>query len=337
MAIALVVAACGGDGDESASGGESAAEGGKKIAIMWPNASEPFNAQMFQAAKAEAEAQGHELIIGDPGNDLNEQISLIETWITQGVDAIGSVIPAPEPFERVAKQATDSGIPFIALAGELENGTGWVNWDPEQCGELLGKQAAEFINAELGGEAKVLLLTFTAGEWATRRTDKMREILAAEAPKAKIVAEQDGKLQVPVATDVTRTVLQEHPDLNVVLGATDNDGLGAYQAFTSIGREPNDPETFIAGCDGQPRVFSLLSKGSMYRASGSLPLAAIGKALIDVPARVLADGENAKTTELLPFVLLAGDDPAAVEAFWEENWPDSFKRQGPGEESGSSE
>jgi ribose transport system substrate-binding protein len=256
------------------------------IALMFPNASQPIIVQELGFSYPEAKRRGYKFIVADPGNDLSKQVGTIETWIQEKVDAIVSVAPEPETFEKVAAKARKAGIVWVTYAARLKNEDGVLTWPHFQQGYLIGQEAAKYVNAKLGGKAKVALLTFTPGQWARNRQAGMEAGLKKFAPGAQIVSKQD-TLDAPKGLSIISTVLQAHPDLNVVLSVTDTGTEGAYQAFVNAGHAKNDPKVFLAGIDGTPRAFDLIKAGTMYRASAALKLSRIGKAVIDLPADIL--------------------------------------------------
>src|SRR5262249_49357412 len=158
----------------------------------------------------EAKKRGYTFLISDPGNDLNKQVGVIDTWIQQKVNAIVSVVPEPQVFEKEAKKARAAGIVWVTYADRLKNQDGTLTWPHYKGGYLLGQAAARYINSKLGGKAKVALLTFEKGAWARNRRMGIEAGLKKVAPGAQIVAKQDALL-APDALNIVSTVLQAHP------------------------------------------------------------------------------------------------------------------------------
>lgn len=308
---------CGGsDGGDDQSGssdtGAAAQEGGT-IAISFPNATKQASvSRELVFAKAKAKELGYELIVDDPLDDLNKQVSTIKTWIEQDVDAIVGVALDPKVLSSVAKDAQAKGIKWITYGVPLDEQDAVIDFQLKLGGETLGKLAGEWIAENkdaLGGKAKVALLTFEEGAWARDRKAGMLEGLEAAAPGAfEVVAEQDA-LSETEGLDVISTILQAHPDVNVVLGVAESGSVGAYRAFVNGGHEPGDPKVFIGGIDGTAESLELLAKGdTMYRGSASISLKAVGEAFVTVPDKLL-NGESGNY--LVEYVPLTAGDPAA--------------------------
>jgi ribose transport system substrate-binding protein len=286
------------------------------IAMMFPNANQPIVVRVLDVAKQEAAKRGYKFIVSDPGNDLNKQIGVINTWIQQKVDAIESVAAEPQVYEKVAAQARKAGIVWVTYAAKLKNEDATVTWPHDKGGFLLGQEAGRWINAnsaKLGDKAKIALITFEQGDWSRLRRQGIEAGLKSTAAgKYEIVNKQDS-LTAPGAQQIVSTVLQAHPDLNAVLCVIDTPCEGAYQALRNAGHAANDPKLFVGGLDGTPQAFSLIQQGSFYRASAALSLSRIGRAVVDAPADILE--KHVKKDAIVPYELLTRRVPAKLKAY----------------------
>jgi ribose transport system substrate-binding protein len=286
------------------------------IAMMFPNANQPIVVRVLDVAKQEAKKRGYKFIVSDPGNDLNKQVGVINTWIQQKVSAIESVAAEPKVFEKVAAQARKAGIVWVTYAARLKNEDATVTWPHYKGGFLLGQEAGRWISANsanLGGKAKVSLITFEQGDWSRQRRMGIEAGLKSSAAgKYEVVNKQDS-LTAPGAQQIVGTVLQAHSDLNVVLCVIDTPCEGAYQGLLKAGHSANDPKLFVGGLDGTPHAFQLIQQGTFYRASAALSLAKIGRAVIDGPADILET--HKKRDAIVPYELLTKRTPSKLRAY----------------------
>jgi ribose transport system substrate-binding protein len=285
----------------------------KSIAVVFPNSSNPIVQIVLDGAKEQAKKRGYKLYINDPGNDLNKQVSAVESFIQRKVGAIVSVVPEPKVFEKIAAKARRNGVVWVTYADTLENEDATLTWRHYEGGYGLGKEAARWINETLGGQAKVAILTFEQGAWARYRRRGMEAALAKLAPNAVIVAKQDGGLAAPDGSKVIDSVLQANPDLNVVLSIADTGSEGAYQALLNAGRAKDDPKTFVGGLDGSERAYELILENTFYRATDALRLSDIGRAMIDGPANIIATGK--KRDIIVPYTLLTRSTPGKIRLY----------------------
>jgi ribose transport system substrate-binding protein len=286
------------------------------IAMMFPNANQPIVVRVLDVAKKRAAQRGYRFLVSDPGNDLNRQTGVINTWIQQDVDAIESVAPEPQVFERLASQARREGIVWVTYAASLKNEDATVTWPHYRGGFLLGQEAGRWISqnaSRFGGEAKVAVLTFEVGQWARdRRKGIEAGLRRTAAGKYRIVNKQDS-LTAPESQQIVSTVLQAHDDLNVVLCIIDTPCEGAFQALRNAGNNARDPDLFVGGLDGTPRAFELIQSRSFYRASAALSLSRIGRAVIDAPANILESGR--KRDVIVPYELLTRRNMKLVRSY----------------------
>ena len=292
----------------------ASAQDEKTIGISFPHAGQPVVETIIEFAREKGATMGYEIVVDDPGDDLNRQVGTLETWIDSGaVDAIVSVVPnSPDVFNAIAKRAEEAGIPWITYAASIENQSAFLSWDHLEGGRELGNIAAKWINDHHGGNAKVALLTFERGEWSRKRREGIEAALTANAPQAEIVARQDA-LDPSEAAAAMDSILQANPDLQVVLAIMPAGGEGAYQAFLNAGHEPNDPDIFIGDVDGSARSLTLIRDGSMYRAAAALDLQAIGDAIPELVDKLLA-GEQTEGI-MIPYVMITADNADEAQRF----------------------
>lgn len=282
----------------------------KTIAVSFPNASK-IGAVIttLDAAKKKGSAMGYKVVVDDPGADLNKQINTIKTWIEQKVPVIVVNALQPAAFESVAKQARAAGVKWITYGQKIENQDATVGYAQYADGRQLGEYAGQWITDKMGGKSKVIILGYEKGVWGQQRGGGIKDGLKAKAPNAQIVAEQDA-ISPTEGLDIGRTLLQAHPDANVILGVEDPATEGAYKAWVAAGKNPSDPNGFIGGMDGTVPALQLLKKGgNVYRASMAIPLTAVGDAIV-VTADRLLKGE--KTGDVIvPLELVTERSPKA--------------------------
>lgn len=280
------------------------------IAISFPNSS-TIGAVItsLKRAKDYGKERGYTVIIDDPGGDLNRQINTIKTWIEQKVAVIVCVVLQPNVFVAIAKQARDAGIKWITYGDTIKNQNATVGYAQYDAGRRLGEYAGQWVTDTLGGMAKVAILGYEKGSWGQARGKGIKEGLKAKAPNIEIVAEQDA-INPTEGLNVTRTILQAHPEVNVILGVEDPATEGAYKAWIASGRNAKDSKAFIGGMDGTPPALKLLREGgTIYRASMAIPLLAVGDAIVETADRLLKGDEMGDI--IIPLVLVTEKSPEA--------------------------
>jgi ribose transport system substrate-binding protein len=288
----------------------AAAQSSKTIAVSFPNSSKVGAViTTLDQAKLRAAELGYELVVHDPGSDMNKQINTIKTWIEQKVAVIVCNVPNPAAFETLAKQARDAGIFWITYGDRIQNQDATVGYDQYNDGRKLGEHTGKWINENLRGKAQVAVLGFTLMIWGQARTKGIEEGLLTVAPNANIVARQNA-ITPTEGLDVTRTILQAHPDINVIVGVEDPATEGAYKAWVASGRDPKQKGVFIGGMDGTVPALKLLKEGdNIYQASMAIPLKAVGNAIADTAHTLITEGKA--KDNIVPLELVTPGSPAA--------------------------
>lgn len=306
----LAVAAIGATILASASFSTSAFAENKKIAVSFPNAS-VIGAVItsLEAAKAKGKEMGYDVVVDDPGTDLNKQINTIKTWVQQKVPVIVVNTLQPAAFESVAKQAREAGIIWITYGQKIENQDATVGYAQYPDGRQLGEYAGTWVTEKLGGKGKAIILGYEKGVWGQQRGAGIKEGLLAKAPNVEIVAEQDA-ISPTEGLNVTRSLLQAHPDANIILGVEDPATEGAYKAWIAAGKDKADPTGFIGGMDGTVPALKLLKEGgNVYRASMAIPLVEVGYAIVETGDKLL---KGEKTGDVIvPLELVTEKSPKA--------------------------
>jgi ribose transport system substrate-binding protein len=107
------------------------------------------------------------------------------------------------------------------------------------------------------------------------------------------------------------TILQAHPDVDVVLGA-DTVVLGALAALEAAGKAR--PDQFLGGIDGEPEAVSEIKKGNgPYKASIALSSPVFGYAMGQHAADWLEGKSVPQAMDVLPSAL-SGDNLKQYEA-----------------------
>ena len=189
--------------------------------------------------------------------------------------------------------------------------TSLLNAPQYATGKALTDAAVAYINDKLGGKANVVLLTQDQIEFLAPRFAAMRDGLKA-MPGVTIVADiTPNPVNKEGGFATMSTILQAHPDVDVVLGA-DTVVLGALAALEAAGKAR--PDQFLGGIDGEPEAVAEIKKpDSPYKASISLSSPVFGYAMGQHAADWLEGKSIPQAMDILPSAL-TGDNLAQYEA-----------------------
>lgn len=310
LSLAAAGGLLGACGSGSGSGsGDSSGGGDVTFGFSHPYSEVPVVANIQDLVKKLAEREGWEVLLDQTqGGNLQSQLSTLDTWITRDITAICAFPTNPTAFEASARRADDAGIVWTTYGDRGKTSAGGVLFPPDLSGEVVGKGAVEWINAN-DPDAEVLILEEPTPGPFRQRTDIPMQMIK-EQTEAKVVAVQPARDQTK-GLQVTEDLLQAHPNATVVVAINDDAGLGAAQAFRKAGKqEPS--KVWIVGQDGSKDALSAIRDGDSYfRASAALDLGKLCQAVVDVTKRAIEhgwkEGDKQDYQELAPTLIQVGD------------------------------
>ncbi len=168
-------------------------------------------------------------------------------------------------------------------------------------GKALGDVAAAYIRDQLGGNARVALLTQDSIEFLAPRFVALRDAFK-DMPGVTIIADiSPSPVDKEGGFATMNIILLAHPDVDVVLGA-DTVVLGALAALRKAGKAR--PNQFLGGIDGEPEAVAEIKKGGgPYKASISLASPVFGYAMGQHAADWLEGKSVPQAMDILPRAL----------------------------------
>ncbi|PRA33081.1 sugar ABC transporter substrate-binding protein [Pseudomonas poae] len=260
---------------------------------------------MVEHVKTFPKGDGVQLQFEDARTDVVKQLSQVENFIGQGVDAIIVNPVDTASTARISKAAIEAGIPLVYVnrrpdQKDLPKGVAAVTSDDEEAGRLQ----MQYIADKLGGKGSiVILLGDLANNSTTNRTKGIKEVLK-KYPDIKIVQEQTGIWLRDKGMTLVNDWLTQGREFNAVLSNNDEMAIGAAMALKSAGTKPGS--VLIAGVDGTTDGLNAISKGDM---TVSVFQDAKGQAVGSVDAaRQLAKKETIEQNIVIPFKLITPEN-----------------------------
>ena len=211
-----------------------------KIGVTFYDLANPVWAGSGEAIVSYAKEHGMEVILLGAENNAALQMSQMENLIEAGVDVIVVGAVDDNSLTDVIQRANDAGIKVVGFGTEPLGCAAYVmivhNY---KVGYEAGTQAANWINDKLGGKAKVAVLRFDEMEVLIDRGDGIENAIRDIAPEAEIVARASAADPV-TGMNVTENILQEHPDIKVIVCIGDGGGIGANNAVKAANLATDD-------------------------------------------------------------------------------------------------
>ncbi|WP_053134841.1 sugar ABC transporter substrate-binding protein [Pseudomonas sp. MIACH] len=262
---------------------------------------------MDKQAKSYPKGDGVQLQFEDARADVVKQLSQVENFISQKVDAIIVNPVDTASTKNIINAATKAGIPLVFVnrrpdQKDLPKDVVAVTSDDVEAGKLQ----MQYIAEKLGGKGKiVILLGDLANNSTTNRTKGVKEVLA-KYPDIKIEQEQTGIWLRDKGMTLVNDWLTQGREFNAVLANNDEMAIGASMALKSAGKEKGS--VLIAGVDGTPDGLNAITKGDM---AASAFQDAKGQAVGSVEAaRKMAKKEPVEQNVIIPFQLITPENVA---------------------------
>ncbi len=224
-----------------------------------PNLGFPFFVHMLNQIKAEAEAQGVDLIESDGQNSAPKQTADIEAALVQGVNAI---VISPLDVNALApavEQAIQAGVPVVTIDRRVDGVEGilaHVGADNVKGGEA----EAQAMVAAFPNGAKVFHLQGQPGAGpAIDRNQGVHNVLDPMADKYQIVFEQTANFARAEALTVVEAGLAANGKPDAIICANDDMALGAVEACAARGFS----DVKIYGFDALPEALVAVRDGTM--------------------------------------------------------------------------
>lgn len=166
--------------------------------------------------------------------DLETQVKQIENFINQEYDAIFILTSFTDAILPYVQQATDAGIPVIAMDGTLEGPplVSHIVWDQAYTGKVLAEKAGDYIENELNGEARIVCLDSKSLEYMAVRQKAFLETLDERfGDKITIVNDSDCQTR----EEAMNTIVSISDSYDLVYAASDSNAHGAVAGMQSKG------------------------------------------------------------------------------------------------------
>lgn len=228
----------------------------KKIGLAVPNLQADFFNQIKLGVESYARELGIEVIVADAKSDTATQVSQVQDFMTQGIDAF-IYIPAGAAAAAVpTRLARAEGIPVINVDRTPEGAPG----DTFIAGESV-ESAYQVCNHIIGlANGKGTMAIIHGQKGTTPEVDRFAGCKRAidENPGVELVTQQWSQMWSPdEGFSIAQNMLQAHPDINLIFGQADGLAMGAAKAVDVAGLAD---QVIIGGYDGDVAALEYLAK-----------------------------------------------------------------------------
>ncbi|HUR76842.1 MAG TPA: sugar ABC transporter substrate-binding protein [Acidimicrobiales bacterium] len=253
------------------------------------------------------------------GNDPAKHVDQMNAFLRRGVGAMAMQPLNPDADTLVLQRAIDKGV--CAQGIITAPSTMQVVASQYQIGFDQGKAAADYVTANLGGNAQALYFNLdTASPQLRIRHRGVLEGLKTAGGGIEVVGDLTvAEISTTSGFNTMMTALQSHSDIKVVLGG-DTIVVGAFKALKDSGKLTDD--MFLSGVDGDREALDLIKAGGAYKLSIAFAWTLMGYGLgqfggdwiegKQVPRVIHAKGVNLDSAAAVTRFQDASADPASV-------------------------
>lgn len=277
----LALAACtsndSGDGDEDSGGGTSAAEAGSNdeagdtvvIGFSAPAADHGWMGSITESAKREAAKYDDiELRVAEGTNDVSVQISQVETFINDGVDAIVLLPFDGAAMTPIALEAMEAGIPVINVDREFDDpNAARVTVLGDNYG--MGVSAGAYICSELGDNPDAIVAEIAGIDSLPLTQDRSQGF---EDALSECGLDVDNRVAadftVEGGEEAAANLLQAAPQIDAIWNHDDDQGVGVLAAIENAGR---DEFVMVGGAGSKNAMEAIKSGDSVLKATVIYP------------------------------------------------------------------
>jgi ribose transport system substrate-binding protein len=277
----LALAACtsnsdGGDEADTSGGTSNAAAGsndepGDKVVIGFsaPAADHGWMGSITESAKKEAAKYDDiELKVAEGTNDVNVQISQVETFINDGVDAIVLLPFDGAAMTPIALEAMSKGIPVINVDREFDDpNAARVTVLGDNYG--MGVSAGEWVCQEADGDKNAIVAEIAGIDSLPLTQDRSRGFKDALAECGLDVDNRvAADFTVEGGEEAATNLLQAAPKIDFLWNHDDDQGVGVLAAIKNADR---DEFEMIGGAGSANAMREIQSGDSVLKATVIYP------------------------------------------------------------------
>lgn len=237
-----------------------------KVGFAQTESNNPWRLAQTKSMQDEAAARGWQLVYTDAAGSAAKQVADVNSMIAQGVDLIFLAPREEKPLIPAIMAAKGAGIPVILLDRNVDQslakpGEDYVTFIGSNFVEE-GQRIADWLVANANGKTNIIELEGTVGSSPANDRKKGFDDVIAQHADFKILASQSGDFARDKGRQVAETLLQAHPEANVIYAHNDEMAIGAIAAVEAAGKVAGQ-DVLILSIDGGREAVQLIVDGKI--------------------------------------------------------------------------
>ena len=254
--------------------------------------------------------------IEDAKDDVSKQLSQVQNFIANGMDAIIVNPVDTSATAAITKAAADAGVPLVYVNREpadvdkLGPKAAFVASNEAESGTLETKQICKI----LGGKGNILVIEGQlSNQAAVQRTKDIHEVIATpDCSGIKIIAEQTAEWDRTKGQNLMTNWLSKGMQFDAVVSNNDEMAIGAIQAMKAAGVDTK--KAVVGGVDATQDALASMKAGDL-KVTVFQDAAGQGKGAVDTALKLIK-GEKVDKKVYIPFQLVT---PENMDKFLKKN------------------
>lgn len=268
----------------------------KIFGVSYMTMNNPFYKIINNEILKVVEKNNDTLITLDPELDVDKQNEQIYKFIDAKVDGIFINPIDFEQIEPALQAAKRANIPVIIIDAPVSDES-LVNCTIVSDNYDAGVQCAKDMMERLDS-ANIVLLKHTTAKSAKERIEGFLSVIDNNE-KYKVINEAECDGQLEIAMPKIQEIIEETPDIDVVMALNDPSALGALAAL----EKNNKNDVMVYGIDGTPEIKALIGKNQMIVGTVAQSPIKMGQIAVENMYNIL-NGKKIEKNIIIPISLI---------------------------------
>ncbi|WP_270520739.1 sugar ABC transporter substrate-binding protein [Megamonas funiformis] len=268
----------------------------KVFGVSYMTMNNPFYKIINNEILKVVEKNNDTLITLDPELDVDKQNEQIYKFIDQKVDGIFINPIDFEQSEPALQAAKRANIPVIVIDAPVSDES-LVDCTIVSDNYDAGVQCAKDMMERLDS-ANIVLLKHTTAKSAKERIEGFLSVIDNNE-KYKVINEAECDGQLEIAMPKMQEIIEETPDIDVVMALNDPSALGALAAL----EKNNKNDVMVYGIDGTPEIKALIGRNQMIVGTVAQSPIKMGQIAVENMYNIL-NGKKIEKNIIIPISLI---------------------------------
>lgn len=269
----------------------------KIFGVSYMTMNNPFYKIINNEILKVVEKNNDTLITLDPELDVDKQNEQIYKFIDQKVDGIFINPIDFEQIEPALQAAKRANIPVIIIDAPVSDES-LVNCTIVSDNYDAGVQCAKDMMERLDS-ANIVLLKHTTAKSAKERIEGFLSVIDNNE-KYKVINEAECDGQLEIAMPKMQEIIEETPDIDVVMALNDPSALGALAAL----EKNNKNDVMVYGIDGTPEIKALIGRNQMIVGTVAQSPIKMGQIAVENMYNILNGKKKIEKNIIIPISLI---------------------------------